>query len=115
MLREINDKILFYGSCLVAAYFGFLLLDAFVLHLTFVLIGVFRELLTLPALVLLLFLLVLVSVRWVKASFKVNGYLFLSLSLLMITATTLVLVTVFDEPKTTRGQVKSTAEYNDES
>ncbi|MEJ5992779.1 hypothetical protein WG904_00015 [Pedobacter sp. Du54] len=96
MLREISNKNLLYGSCLLTAFFGFLLLDTFVLHLTFVLIGVFRQLLTIPALVLLLFMLVLTSIRWVKAKFKINGYLFWSLSLLLIIATTLALVTVFE-------------------
>ena len=115
MLREINDKILFYGSCLLAAYFGFLLLDAFVLHLTLVLIGVFREILTIPAFALLLFLLVLTSIRWGQGKFKVRGYLFLSFSLLVITTTTLVLVTVFEKPRTTVEHVESTARYSDES
>ena len=115
MLKEINDKILFYGSCLLAAFFGFLLLDAFFLHLTFVLIGVFRELLTIPAFALLLFLLVLTSVRWFQVKFKVKGYLFWSFSLLVITSAALALITIFDEPKTTVTRFESTARYSDDS
>jgi len=114
-MLQISDRILFYASCGLAAYFGFLLLDAFLLHIDFVLVGVFRELLTIPAVVLLLFLLVLTTIRWFNAKFKVNGYLFLSLSLLMITCATIVLVTVLEKPRTTSTRVETTVRYSDES
>ncbi|RYG18897.1 MAG: hypothetical protein EOO07_07945 [Chitinophagaceae bacterium] len=115
MRQQISNQVLFYGSCLLAAYFGFLLLDAFVLHIDFVLIGVFRELLTIPAVLLLLFMLVMTFVRWIKWKFKLSGYPFWSFTLTVITTATIVLVTIFEEPRTSVERVESTATYKDES
>ena len=97
MLQEINNKVLFYASCLLAAYFGFLILDAYFLKLSFVLIGVFRELLTIPAVFLLPVLFVFVVIRWWKEKFQFNGYAFWSIVILAITCTAMVLATVFED------------------
>jgi hypothetical protein len=100
MFKEINNKILFYSSCLLAAYFGFLILDAFVLRLTFVLVGVFREILTIPALILLPIMLVIVIIRMRKEKFQLNSYLFWSFTMLVTTGVGMFLTTVFDSTYT---------------
>ncbi len=96
MLQEINNKIFFYLSCALAAFFGFIFFNAYVLHSTFVLIGFFQELLTFPALFLLPVLFVFIFIRWWNEKFKLNGYLFWSILLLVIIILSIVLATVTD-------------------
>jgi hypothetical protein len=85
-----KNKIIFYLSVIILFYFLALLLmhelkyDAFV-------IGVFRELLTLPFLTLLIVLLGLSIVSLFKEKFITNSYPFFSLIILLITVVLLIL------------------------
>jgi hypothetical protein len=85
-----KNKIIFYLSILILLYFlAVLLINEF--KYDAVLIGVFRELLTLPLLALLIVLLVLSIVSLFKEKFIINSYPFFSLVILLITTVFLIL------------------------
>jgi cytochrome bd-type quinol oxidase subunit 2 len=85
-----KKKIIFYLSVIILFYFIAVLLMHELKYDNFV-IGVFRELLTLPFLALLIVLLVLSIVSLIKEKFIINSYPFFSLVILLITAVLLIL------------------------
>ncbi len=95
MFIQANAKTFFYLSCILILYFGFLFLNTYVTHFTFVLIGVFQELLTFPLLLLQVFLVCITFTNWRKEQFKFKGYSFWSFLMLIITSLVMILVTVF--------------------
>ncbi len=90
-----NAKTFFYLACAATAYFGFLLLNAYVTRFEYVLLGVFQELLTIPFMILQLFLLVMTINNWRKEGFQLQGYSFLAVIILILSSAVLVLLTVF--------------------
>jgi hypothetical protein len=85
-----KNKIIFYLSIIILLYFSAVLLIN-ELKYDAVVIGVFRELLTLPLLALLIVLLVLSIVSLFKEKFTINSYPFFSFVILIITTALLIL------------------------
>lgn len=96
MINSNSAKIIFIIGCGLTLIIGFLLLDAFIIHSTYVLVGVFREMITLPSLFALPILLVINLNQWHKEKFKLNSLLFWSFLMLLITLTAVIVATVSD-------------------
>ena len=89
-VKPAKNKIIFYLSIVNLVYFiSILLVDEYKLDAT--LIGVFRELLTLPFLALLIFIIVMSVVSWIKEKFIINSYPFFSLVISALTTALLIL------------------------
>jgi hypothetical protein len=84
-----GDKVVFLFSLLVFAYFSLLILSS-QLKWDPVFLGVLRELVTLPAIVGVLVLLVLSAMAFVKGNFKVNSFAFYSLLLVVLTIAAMI-------------------------
>jgi len=84
-----KDKALLILSLFVFLYFAFLIL-IYELKYDAVIIGVFREMLTIPFMVLLLILLVLSTITFIKEKFKIKSYAFYSLIILLFTLSIMV-------------------------
>lgn len=72
MLYHISDRNLLVYSILTGLYIGFLHLNYNIFHWDFILLGVIRELITIPIMIGQLLLLFLLLHRVVKIKFKVN-------------------------------------------
>ncbi len=96
MFNKTNSKIFFYISCGLTLYFGFLFLDAYVIHSKFVLIGVFRELFTIPALFIQLLMLGVTFNNWRREKFQLKSYSFWSFLMLIITSAVMLLAMAFE-------------------
>lgn len=72
MLHHISDRNLLVYSIVAGLYIGFLHLNYHVLYWDFVLLGVIRELITIPIMIGQLLLLILLLHRVVKIKFKAN-------------------------------------------
>jgi hypothetical protein len=84
-MREIlNEKILFYLSVTIGVYFILLSLDAYVLKSGNILVGIIRESLTIPMLILQIILLVLAITYCIQDRFRINEYSFWAFSILII-------------------------------
>jgi hypothetical protein len=82
--RADKSRIILIASLAVLVYFA--LMVGIAAHRNqYPLIGVFIELMTLPAFVLLVALIVISTVQWVKQKFRLSSYPFFSLSILLIT------------------------------
>ena len=77
-------KFLFYLSLGVVGYFCLVCLDTYVIKSDFVLIGVFREMLTLPLLLFQLVLLVFSIINCIKEKFRIKTYSFWSFLVLLV-------------------------------
>jgi len=85
MLEKINNKKLFYLSFCIAGYFLLLFINAYIIKSNFILIGIFQELLTIPMLIVLLFLFIL-SVKYsVADKFRIKKYSFWTFLILLVT------------------------------
>jgi cytochrome c oxidase subunit IV len=84
-----KDKALLILSLFVFLYFAFLIL-IYELKYDAVIIGVFREMLTIPFMVLLVILLVLSTITFIKEKFKIKSYTFYSLIILLFTLSIMV-------------------------
>lgn len=84
-MKAITNKRLFFTSIMLAAYFSFLYLNAYVFKSRNVLIGVVQEMITLPILVVLVFFLGLAIQRFIDERFGGTMYLSAALIVLLIT------------------------------
>jgi hypothetical protein len=84
-----GDKVVFLFSLLAFVYFTLLIVTS-QLNWDPVLLGVVREMITLPAVIGLLVLLVLSGMAFVKGNFKVNSFAFYSLLVVMLTITAMI-------------------------
>lgn len=84
-----GDKVVFLFSLLAFAYFSFLII-ASRLKWDPVFLGVICELVTLPAMVGVLALLVLSAMAFVKGNFRINSFAFYALLVVVLTITAMV-------------------------
>ncbi len=82
--RIISDRNAFYTSLFFGVYFSFLHLNALVLKMDFVLIGVLQEMLTIPFILIQFILLIYLVVCFFKNNSTSKIYFYLSLSILLI-------------------------------
>lgn len=86
-----KNKQIFIVSILLFLYFcGMIAVNSFKIDL--VIVGVFRELLTIPAFILLAVLVVLSMISFVKQQFKPSGFPFYTLAMNLLT---IILIIVF--------------------
>jgi hypothetical protein len=84
-----GDKVVFLFSLLAFAYFSLLIVTS-QLKWDPVLLGVVRELVTLPAIMGVMILLVLSGMAFIKGNFKVNSFAFYSLLVVVLTITAMI-------------------------
>lgn len=84
MLEKIDSKKLFYISSCIAGYFLLLCINAYILKSDFILIGYFQELLTIPMLLIQLFLFIFSIKYCIKDKFRVNKYPFWTFFVLLV-------------------------------
>ncbi|WOD44103.1 hypothetical protein [Hwangdonia lutea] len=80
-----SGKTMFYTSIITSLFLLFIYLNATVFKMTFVLIGVFQELLTIPSIVAQPILLFLSLKQFIRIKFKVRSYAFYTLTVSLIT------------------------------
>ena len=85
-----NGKCNFYISIITSLFLLFIYLNSTVFKLTFVLIGVFQELLTIPCILTQPILLFLSLKKFIRIKFKVKSYTFCTL-IITLTVTILTL------------------------
>ncbi len=84
MSEIISNKNLFYFSLLTAGYFILLCVNAYIIKSDFILIGVLQELLTLPMLIIQLFLFLISIKHCIKDKFRIRQYSFWAFSILLV-------------------------------
>ena len=84
LLEKFTSEKLFFVSLAVVGYFCLLCLNAYVIKSSFVLIGVFQELLTLPLLLFQLVLLVLSIMHCINDKFRIKTYSLWTFLILLI-------------------------------
>lgn len=84
-----GDKVVFVLSLLAFAYFSLLIVTS-QLKWDPVFLGVVRELVTLPAILGVLVLLVLSGMAFVKGNFRVHSFAFYSLLVVVLTITAMI-------------------------
>lgn len=84
-----GDRVVFLFSLLAFAYFSLLIITS-QLKWDPVFLGVVRELVTLPAIVGVLVLLVLSGMAFVKGNFKVRSFAFYSLLVVLLTLAAMI-------------------------
>ncbi|HTO16343.1 MAG TPA: hypothetical protein VLZ83_11260 [Edaphocola sp.] len=84
MYEKISNKNLFYFSLGIAGYFLLLFVNAYIIKSDFILIGVFQELLTIPMLIIQLFLLFISIKHCIKDEFRIKEYSFWAFSILLV-------------------------------
>jgi len=87
-----NDKLIFISSMILFLYIIFMVSSYKLGFDDIVIIGVFRELLDIPAFALLAVFFVLSSISFIKEKFKLSSYPFYSIIVLLITAATLIIL-----------------------
>ena len=85
MFKKINNNQLFITSLIISGYFAFLFLNAYVIKLENVIIGVIQELVTIPALLILLFLFFFSIKRSIRDKFSIKEYSFWAFVVLFVT------------------------------
>jgi len=91
--KQKNDKLVFIVSVVVAAYIFFMILSYRLGFDGIVIIGVFRELLDIPAFALLGISFILSVISFTRQKFKLTGYPFYSILIVLITITGLAFLT----------------------
>ena len=91
MQNVLNEKQVFSISVFLLLYFSFLFLNFTYFNLDFVLIGVFQELLTLPAMLVTLVLFVLLVVATFKKQYTLQNYIYGSMVILFAILTSIVI------------------------
>ena len=84
LLEKFAGRKFFFVSLGVIAYFCFLLLNAYIIHSRFVLIGFIQEILTLPLLLFQLILFVFSLTYCIKDKFRIKTYSFWSFLFLLV-------------------------------
>ena len=84
MFKKINNNQLFITSLIISGYFAFLFLNAYVIKLENVIIGVIQELVTIPALLILLFLFFFSIKRSIRDKFSIKEYSFWAFVVLFV-------------------------------
>jgi hypothetical protein len=91
MVKQSASKGFFFLSLGVVGYFCLLSLNNYVIKSTFVLIGVFQEMLTLPLLFLVQPILLVLSVKYcIKDKFRIKTYSFWSFVILLVSNSFLI-------------------------
>jgi len=85
MQKKIITQKLFYLSLCVAGYFVLLWINAYAIKFNLALIGFFQELLTIPLLIVLLFLFILSVKYCIDDKFRIKKYSFWTFFTLLIT------------------------------
>ena len=85
MFKKINNNQLFITSLIISGYFAFLFLNTYVIKLENVIIGVIQELVTIPALLILLFLFFFSIKRSIRDKFSIKEYSFWAFGVLFVT------------------------------
>ncbi len=83
MEQILNDKILFLASLVIVSFFGFIYLDTYYFKIDFVLIGVFREMLTFPLMLLQVVILVLAFKNLISTKYSFKNYSIWTVGLLL--------------------------------
>src|SRR5262245_44845282 len=86
-----NDKMIFIASIFLFVYFIFMILAIRFSFGKITIIGVFRELLDIPAFLLLVVFFVLVTISLIKEKFKIRSYPFYSIIVLVLSVLSLIL------------------------
>jgi len=85
-----NDKLIFIFSLILLLYFIFMLASTRFSFGNSVIVGVFREMLDIPALVLLVVFFVISFISFAKERFKIPSYPFYSIIVLLLTVISLI-------------------------
>ena len=87
-----NDRMIFIGVAILFLYVVFMISSFKLGFDDLVIVGVFRELLDIPAFALLVVFFVLSSISFIKEKFKIPSYPFYSIIILMLAAAALIIL-----------------------
>ena len=83
-MKNLDQKIMFFVNLMILMYFILLYLDAYMIRLPSIFIGIIREMFVFPLMILQVPLFIVSVVLWISNNFRIKTYSFWAVIILMI-------------------------------